>query len=175
MWIWRQHTFTNNERSWRESWWNKPWLLYTEFSANTLFEVLLNLLMLLEIEFAPRQFLNFFEATWWLEISRLMKCVLVGVCVFTPKMVYPVSKLSGSLCWRGGQRKESLQLYVSGIERTSRYDTLPWQKNFGWQQTKKITQKVNSLCYKLHRSYSILFNLANVRELFSGWIPKDRI
>ena len=33
MWIWRQHPCTNNERSWRESWWNKPWFLYTEFSA----------------------------------------------------------------------------------------------------------------------------------------------
>ena len=38
-----------------------------------------------------------------------------------------------------------------------------------WMTTnQKNTQKVNLLCYKLHRSYSILFNLANLRELFSG-------
>ena len=49
------------------------------------------------------------------------------VCVFLrQKLCTPVSKLSGALWWRGGQRKESLQLYVSGIERRSRYDTLPW-------------------------------------------------
>ena len=32
-------------------------------------------------------------------------------------------------------------------------------KMFGLQQTKNLTQKVNSPCYKLHQSYSISFNL----------------
>ena len=35
--------------------------------------------------------------------------------------------------------------------------------------------KVNSRCFKLHRSYSISFNFANIGEIFSGWIRKDRI
>ena len=39
-----------------------------------------------------------------------MQCVLVSVCVFTPEMEYPVSKLSGALWWRGGQRKEEKSL-----------------------------------------------------------------
>ena len=40
MWIWRQHTCTNNERSGRDSWWNKPCLLYTEFPARTFLSLL---------------------------------------------------------------------------------------------------------------------------------------
>ena len=32
-------------------------------------------------------------------------------------------------------------------------------KMFGLQQTKNLTQKVNSPCYKLHQSYSVSFNI----------------
>ena len=38
----------------------------------------------------------------------------------------------------------------------------------GRQQTKNVTQKVNPHCHKLHRSYSISFNLPNVGEIFWG-------
>ena len=36
---------------------------------------------------------------------------------------------------------------------------------------KKVTEKVNSHCFKLHRS----FKLPNVDEIFQGLIRKDRI
>ena len=41
-------------------------------------------------------------------------------------------------------------------------------KNFGSQQTENVTQQVNSHHFKLHLSYSISFNLANVGEISSG-------
>ena len=37
---------------------------------------------------------------------------------------------------------------------------------------RKFTWKVNSHCFKLHRSYSISFHLSNVGEIF--WIESDR-
>ena len=39
-------------------------------------------------------------------------------------------------------------------------------KVFGWQQTKTSLKKVNSHCFKLHRSYLISFNLSNVGKIF---------
>ena len=39
----------------------------------------------------------------------------------------------------------------------------------------KKTKKVNSHSFKLHRSYSVSINLANVGEIFSRWIRKDRV
>ena len=44
-----------------------------------------------------------------------------------------------------------------------------------WQQTWNVTQKANSHCLKLHRSYSISFNLSNVGDIFWWWIRKDLI
>ena len=38
-------------------------------------------------------------------------------------------------------------------------------KMFGLQQTKNLTQKVNSPGYKLHQSYSISFNLFRKKKL----------
>ena len=37
---------------------------------------------------------------------------------------------------------------------------------------RKFTLKVNSHCFKLHRSYSISFHLSNVGEIF--WIESER-
>ena len=45
----------------------------------------------------------------------------------------------------------------------------------GWQQTKNVTWKVNSHSFKIHRSYSISFELSNVGEIFWGLVRKDRI
>ena len=45
----------------------------------------------------------------------------------------------------------------------------------GWQQTWNVTQKANSHCLKLHRSYSISFNLSNAGDIFWWWIRKDLI
>ena len=44
--------------------------------------------------------------------------------------------------------------------------------NFGLTTNRKFTQKVNSQCFKLHRSYSISFNLLNVGKIF--WILSER-
>ena len=38
----------------------------------------------------------------------------------------------------------------------------------------KVTNRVNSRCFKLHRSYSILFNLSIVGEFFWRTVPKFR-
>ena len=45
----------------------------------------------------------------------------------------------------------------------------------GWQQTWNVTQKANSHCLKLHRSYSISFNLSNAGDIFWWWIRQDLI
>ena len=38
-----------------------------------------------------------------------------------------------------------------------------------------VTQKVNSRCFKLHRSYSNIFNLSNIGDFFGSWIRKECI
>ena len=86
-----------------------------------------------------------------------MQCVLVSVCVFTPEMEYPVSKLSGALWWRGGKGKESLQLYVSGRKRRRRYVTLPW---YTFTNKKKIA-------YNYSDPGGTLEKLNNLKPLFS--------
>ena len=35
-----------------------------------------------------------------------------------------------------------------------------------------VTHKIDSNCFKLHRSYSISFNLSNVGEIF--WVESER-
>ena len=58
------------------------------------------------------------------------------------------------------------------IERRSRYVTLPWKQNF-WMTTNRLSHlhvKVYSHYFKLHRSYSISFNLANLGEIFFGTV-----
>ena len=54
----------------------------------------------------------------------------------------------------------------------SRYVTLPWLQNFSMTTKWKFTKKVNSHCFKLHRYYSVSFNLSNVGEIF--WIESER-
>ena len=58
------------------------------------------------------------------------------------------------------------------MERRSRYVTLPWKQNFWISTNRKFTKKVNSHCFKLHRSYSISFNLSNAGEI--SWIESER-
>ena len=38
-----------------------------------------------------------------------------------------------------------------------------------------VTQKVNSRGFKLHRSYSNIFNLSNIGDFFGSWIRKECI
>ena len=52
----------------------------------------------------------------------------------------------------------------------SRYVTFPWQQNFWMTTNRKSHLKVYSHYFKLHRSFSISFNLANLGEIFFGTI-----
>ena len=58
----------------------------------------------------------------------------------------------------------------STSERRSRYVTFPWQQNFWMTSNRKSHLKVYSHQFKLHRSFSISFNLANLGEIFFGTI-----
>ena len=118
MWIWRQHTCTNNERSWRESWWNKPWLLYTEFSTRT-FWSLVKSVDAVRDWICAQHFLNFFEATWWLEISWLMKCVLVGVCFYARNGVPCEQALRSALVARRAKEGELAAIRLRDWEEKS--------------------------------------------------------
>ena len=52
------------------------------------------------------------------------------------------------------------------IERRSRYVTLPWQQKIWMAKNRKSYLKVYSHYFKLHRFYSISFNLFNLCEIF---------
>ena len=60
-------------------------------------------------------------------------------------------------------------VYQIAIER-NRYVTLRWQQNFWMTTNRKSHLKVYSHYFKLHRSYSISFNLANLGKIFPGTV-----
>ena len=64
--------------------------------------------------------------------------------------------------------------YTDCVERESRYVRVVVMvaKFLDDNHNRKFTQKVNSHCFKLYRSYSISFNLSNVGEIF--WIEFQR-
>ena len=54
------------------------------------------------------------------------------------------------------------------IGRRRRYVVLPWKQNFWMTTNRKSHLKVYLHYFKLHRSYSISLNLANLGEIFFG-------
>ena len=48
----------------------------------------------------------------------------------------------------------------------NRYETIGSLSNDDGHGSENVTQKVNSRCFKLHRSYSNSFNLSNVGDFF---------
>ena len=57
-----------------------------------------------------------------------------------------------------------------GIKRRNRYVTLPWYQKFLDDYKPKIHLKREFHCFKLHRSFSVSFNLSKFGEIFLGGI-----
>ena len=58
----------------------------------------------------------------------------------------------------------------STIEKRSRFVTFPRQQNFWTTTNRRSHLQVYSQYFKLHRSYSVSFNLENLDEIFFGTI-----
>ena len=54
-------------------------------------------------------------------------------------------------------------------------DNRDLKHNDDGNSSENVTQKVNSRCFKLHRSYSNIFNFSNIGDFFGSWILKDCI
>ena len=64
-----------------------------------------------------------------------------------------------------------LNLFFNIIEKRSRYVTLPWQQNFWMTTNQNVALKVDSHCFKLHRSY-LIHLICQMLAKFSGLISK---
>ena len=103
------------------------------------------------------------------------------------KVSLKLNSLETKFVWSNLKRDETC--YVTSARTKTFFASIEFQNNrgevvtsrchgskfSGWQQTWNVTQKANSHCLKLHRSYSISFNLSNVGDIFWWWIRKDHI